>query len=219
MSPRSRNDEEKALRRETLLNAAQNVFFEKGFERTSMDDIASTAGFSRTLLYVYFKDKKDIYQSLRTRSVEALCEQMHAHVDLQAEGIVRVRQVGEAFYGFYQNDKNHFDCLSLDISLNNQTASFKNDPKLLEIEKEIMEISVSSLLAGIEDGSIDAARVPNPWQSAMFLRGSVHGVILLQDEDGSALLNKTNINKKVLIDYALDMLCDSLRPRNKRQNE
>ena len=213
MTLRSRNEDEKALRREALLNAAQSVFFDKGFERTSMDDIASKAGFSRALLYVYFKDKKDIYRSLRIRSVKSLRDRMNAHVDLQAEGIVRVRQVGEAFYDFYQSEKNHFDCLSLDISLNNQTASVKNDPEALEVEKEIMQISVSSLRAGIDDGSIDAARVPNPWQAAMFLRGSVHGVILLQDEDGSALLDKANIDKQVLIDYTLDMLCDSLRPR------
>ncbi|MFT4630711.1 MAG: AcrR family transcriptional regulator [Dinoroseobacter sp.] len=36
MSTRSRSEEEKARRREILLDAAQTVFFEKGFERTSM---------------------------------------------------------------------------------------------------------------------------------------------------------------------------------------
>jgi len=212
MTLRSRSDKEKALRRETLLNAAQDVFFQKGFERTSMDDIANKAGFSRPLLYVYFKDKKDIYRSLRIRSVEALRDRMKANVDLRTTGIERVRQVGEAFYAFYKNEKNHFDCLSLDISLNNQTASVKDDPDALNVEKEVMEISVNAINAGIQDGSIDPARVPNPWQSAMFLRGSLHGVILLQDEGGSALLNKANIDKKVMVDYALNMLCDSLKP-------
>jgi len=212
MTLRSRSDKEKALRRETLLNAAQDVFFQKGFERTSMDDIANKAGFSRPLLYVYFKDKKDIYRSLRIRSVEALRDRMKANVDLRTTGIERVRQVGEAFYAFYKNEKNHFDCLSLDISLNNQTASVKDDPDALDVEKEVMEISVNAINAGIQDGSIDPARVPNPWQSAMFLRGSLHGVILLQDEGGSALLNKANIDKKMMVDYALNMLCDSLKP-------
>lgn len=213
MALRSRNDKEKALRREALLNAAQTVFFENGFERTSMDDIANKAGFSRALLYVYFKDKKDIYRSLRIRSVEALRDRMQANVNLQVTGIEQVRQVGEAFYNFYQHEKNHFDCLSLDISLNNQTASMKNEPESLDVEKDVMQISVNAINVGIKDGSIDAARVPNPWQSAMFLRGSMHGVILLQDEDGSALLNKTGKDKNTMIDYALDMLCDSLRPR------
>lgn len=213
MRARSRNDEEKAKRREALLNAAQAVFFDKGFEHTSMDDIAGRAGFSRALLYVYFKDKKDIYRSLRIRSVESLRDRMINHVDPNAKGIKRVRQVGEAFYDFYHDDKSQFDCMSLDISLNNQSASVRHEPESLEAEKQTMKVMVDSILAGIEDGSIDPARVGNPLQTAMFLRGSLHGVILLQDEDGSALLEKANIDRAGLIDYTLDMMCDSLRPQ------
>jgi AcrR family transcriptional regulator len=216
MQSRSRNQNEKAERREALLNAAQVVFSEKGFEHTSMDDIANQAGFSRALLYVYFKDKKDIHRSLKIRSVKALRDRMLAHIDLGAAGIVRVRQVGEAFYQFYRHDKDHFDCLSLDISLNNQSTLAKNevkrDPEAMAAEEETMQIMVNSLLAGVKDGSIDPNKVSNPLQTAMFLRGSLHGVILLQDEDGSALLDSANIDKQELVEYALDIVCNGLKP-------
>ena len=216
MRLRSRNDQEKAERREALLNAAQTIFFKKGFQNTSMDDIANEAGLSRALLYVYFKGKKDIYRSLRIRSVEALRDRMLEQVDTSAPGIDRVKQVGLAFYDFYQNDKNHFDCLSLDISLNNQSKSLthqtKHDPESMAVEAETMEIMVNSLEAGIKDGSIDEARVPNSLQTAMFLRGSLHGVILLQDEDGSAILDAADINRDELVHYALDKVTDTLRP-------
>jgi len=204
-------------RREALLNAAQNVFFKKGFQNTSMDDIANKAGFSRALLYVYFKDKKDIYRSLRIRSTEALRARMVAQVDLDAPGIDRVRQVGMAFYDFYKHDKHHFECLSLDITLNSQSGSVKNDarkdPESIDAEKQTMQIMVDSLEAGIKDGSIDPERVPNTLQTAMFLRGSLHGVILLQDEAGSALLDAANMDREELIQYALDKATDTLRPR------
>lgn len=215
MQLRSRNKEEKALRRESLLNAAQHVFFTKGFERTSMDDIATAAGFSRALLYVYFKDKKDIYRCLRIRSVEALRDRMHRYVDASAPGIDRVRQIGEAFYDFFLKEKSHFDCLSVDISLSNQSGSVqqeaKNDPESLKVEKETMSIMVDAILAGINDGSIDPARAPNPLQTAMYLRGAMHGVILLQAEDGSALLDKAGIDNNELVNYALDSMVDWLR--------
>ena len=55
----------KGLRtRETILDAAELVFSEKGYERTSMDDIARTAALSRALLYVYFKDKAAIHSGM-----------------------------------------------------------------------------------------------------------------------------------------------------------
>ena len=218
MSARSRNDQEKSERREALLNAAQSVFFSKGFEHTSMDDIANQAGFSRSLLYVYFKDKKDIYRSLRIRSVETLRDRMSSYVDLNASGFEQVRQVGEAFYLFYQHDKEHFDCLSLDISLNNQTASVKQEAKQdsesMQIELKTMSIMVNALETGIKDGSINASRVPNTLQTAMYLRGSLHGVIMLQDDNGSAVLEKAGIDKHELVMFAIEQVTLGLRSDN-----
>lgn len=216
MGLRSRNDNEKQQRRQALLDGAQSVFFSKGFEHTSMDDIASEAGFSRALLYVYFKDKKDIYRSLRIRSVEVLRDRMLAHVNLSAPGITRIRQVGEAFYQFYLEDKKHFDCLSLNISLNNQHSSLRHDanhdPESIQAEKETMQIMVDAIQAGIEDGSIDKHKVPNPLQIAMFLRGCLHGVIQLQDENGSALLDKAGLDKHALVEFTLDQVTATLAP-------
>jgi len=173
---RSRNQAEKAARQKHLLEAAQLVFSKKGFQNTSMDDIAEQAGFSRSLLYVYFKDKKDIYRSLRVLSAETLLEFIQGKVKPEASGLERVRQIGAAYYDFYTNSKNHFDCLSLDISLNNQSGEtvkeIKHHPESLAIEKQIMEIMVTAIEDGIKDGSIDAKRARNPWQTAMFLRGS-----------------------------------------------
>ena len=204
---RSRNDEEKALRREALLNAAQEVFFEKGFDKTSMDDIAGKAGFSRSLLYVYFSNKLDIYRALRIRSVEILRDRMKTYVDLSASGRERVGQVGSAFFDFYTHDRSHFDCLNFNISLNSQErklkSEFQDDQETLEAERETMQIMVDSLLAGIDDGSINKKKVTNPLQTAMYLRGCLHGVILLQDDNGSALLSKAGIDKTELIDYAM----------------
>lgn len=215
MNARSRNDQEKFERREALLNAAQNVFFKKGFQHTSMDDIANTAGFSRSLLYVYFKDKKDIYRSLRIRSVEALRDRMIAYVDNNVTGLEQVKQIGEAFYAFYQHDKEHFDCLSVDISLNNQTASLKRetheDAESLCVEQQTMGVMIKALETGIRDGSINPERVPNPLQTAMYLRGSLHGVVMLQDDDGSALLDKAGIDKHQLVMFAIEQMTNMLR--------
>lgn len=215
MNLRSRNEEEKAARREALLDAAQIAFVSKGYENTSMDDIASEAGFSRGLLYVYFNDKKDMYRALRVRSVEALRDTMLKHVDTSAKGITRVRQVGEAFYSFYKKQRSDFDCLSLNISLNAQDSELRrginHDPVSLKAEQQTMQIMLDALQAGVEDGSVDPDKVKNPLQTAMFLRGSLHGVILLQDETGSAMLNTEISDKDALVDFTLTNMTNAIR--------
>lgn len=73
MSPKVSEDYKKERERE-LIEAAKKVFIEKGFVRTSMQDIMDKAGISRGALYSYFNninhvfievlkydDQKDIY--------------------------------------------------------------------------------------------------------------------------------------------------------------
>jgi TetR/AcrR family transcriptional regulator len=49
---------------EQILIAAFNVFIEKGFEKTKMQDIANEAGIKRTVLNYYFRTKELLYQKI-----------------------------------------------------------------------------------------------------------------------------------------------------------
>ena len=47
----------RAQRRAQLLDLATQVFTEKGFQATSMDDIAAAAGVTKPVLYQHFESK------------------------------------------------------------------------------------------------------------------------------------------------------------------
>jgi len=49
------------VRRAQLLQVAEEVFTRLGYQGTAIDDIASAAGVTRTLIYKYFADKDEIY--------------------------------------------------------------------------------------------------------------------------------------------------------------
>lgn len=53
-----------ATTRDRILGAAFTLFGRYGFKRTSMEDIASEAGLSRTALYLQFRNKEDIFREL-----------------------------------------------------------------------------------------------------------------------------------------------------------
>lgn len=53
--------------RTKLLDAAEEVFFEKGVSRTSLGDIAERAGATRGAVYWHFKDKVDIFSEVLGR--------------------------------------------------------------------------------------------------------------------------------------------------------
>lgn len=51
-------------RRRQLLDSALDVFAQKGFHATSMDDVAEAAGVSKPVLYQHFRSKRDLYLDL-----------------------------------------------------------------------------------------------------------------------------------------------------------
>ena len=68
-------DEDSAKRRQ-IIEGARAVFLSRGFDAASMGDIAKAAGVSKGTLYVYFKDKDELFAAI----VKSECF-------MQAEGV------------------------------------------------------------------------------------------------------------------------------------
>ena len=53
-------DNNKQMKRESLLDSAFSLFINNGFSKTSISDIVNNAGVAKGTFYLYFKDKYDI---------------------------------------------------------------------------------------------------------------------------------------------------------------
>ncbi len=62
-----RTKAEAAATREALLDAAEEVFLDKGVARTSLEQIARHAGLTRGAVYWHFKNKADLFQAMLQR--------------------------------------------------------------------------------------------------------------------------------------------------------
>src|SRR5215475_13496506 len=54
--------------RETILNAAEAVFAEHGFDGARIDGIAAQAGYNKSLIFQYFGDKLGLYAEVIRRA-------------------------------------------------------------------------------------------------------------------------------------------------------
>jgi AcrR family transcriptional regulator len=63
MTAESRVRVDRDVRRETILDAAQDVFMEVGFAAASMSMIAARVGGSKGTLYNYFKSKEELFEA------------------------------------------------------------------------------------------------------------------------------------------------------------
>lgn len=53
--------EKQSRRRQSIITAALECFLQYGYEKTTLEDIATRAGLSRTLLYLQFRNKEEIF--------------------------------------------------------------------------------------------------------------------------------------------------------------
>jgi len=63
---------EKNRKRSDILSSARDLFREKGFHNTKMDDIAQAAGVGKGTLYEYFKNKQEIFDETCVEYVESI---------------------------------------------------------------------------------------------------------------------------------------------------
>ena len=73
MSPRPNVSDE---RKNQIINAAEGVFTEKGFDAARMDDIADETGLSKGTLYLYFKSKDELIIAILDRMFQREFKQL-----------------------------------------------------------------------------------------------------------------------------------------------
>lgn len=72
----TRRERERLRQREELLEAALELFAERGFHNVTMQEIARKAEFAVGTLYRFFRDKEDLYKAL----VRSRAERYHARM-------------------------------------------------------------------------------------------------------------------------------------------
>jgi TetR/AcrR family transcriptional regulator, repressor for uid operon len=62
--------------KEKIVDAALATFSKNGYDRTRMDDIAEAANVSKGTLYLYFKNKEELFFAISERNIRELKEQL-----------------------------------------------------------------------------------------------------------------------------------------------
>ena len=93
--------------KERILEAATELFALKGYDATSVDEIASKANVSKPLIYYYFKSKKNILEELIKRYIKSYIpekeEYIHKITGINKEDLYQ--RLDERMSFFSQNDK------------------------------------------------------------------------------------------------------------------
>jgi AcrR family transcriptional regulator len=166
MGIQERKQRERERRRQQIIVAAKRVFSEKGFSKTTMEDIAREAELSPGTLYLYFKNKDELYASLSLRILQYMNIRLE---DVKKENSSspeqKIAATKEALYDVYQFDPmiliNMFHLQSSETLKNLSSPLLENITELsrnsLQILADIFKNSSgqSTFLTGRQDAVAD----------------------------------------------------------------
>jgi AcrR family transcriptional regulator len=108
-------EEEQNRRRHEVFNASVSLFLEKGFQETTMQTIAESAGMGKSTLYDYFKTKDDILLSFVEDAVYDLTEQARQIANQDIAAAEKLHQVLHAHLEYLMANKEFFTKLTFEV--------------------------------------------------------------------------------------------------------
>ena len=110
-------------RREQLVEVARSLFAERGFEATSIEEIAERAGVSKPVVYQHFGGKEGVYAVVVDREVRHLTGSIVRAFDAGNPRLV-AEQAADEFLGYIEQNEEGFRVLIRDAPIGMTGGSF-----------------------------------------------------------------------------------------------
>jgi AcrR family transcriptional regulator len=110
MTIAARKQREKEEMRSLILDAARKVFLEKGYYEASIRNIAEEIEYSAGTIYLYFKDKDEIFHSLHEEGFRKMLEKMQP-LEHVTDPFERLKAIGLVYLEFAKNNKDLYDLM------------------------------------------------------------------------------------------------------------
>lgn len=89
-----------------ILNAAETVFAQKGFNQATVDDISEEAQFSKATLYRYFNSKREIFIDIILNTFNSVNREVKEILEMEIEPEEKLKVLIHTILSYYQKKKN-----------------------------------------------------------------------------------------------------------------
>lgn len=100
MGTKERRDREKELLKREIMDAARELFVAEGYENVSMRKIANKIEYSPTTIYLYFKDKSELFFLITEETFSDLNKVFESIKKKHNDPVITVRELGRAYIHF-----------------------------------------------------------------------------------------------------------------------
>ena len=217
MNLRAKTHEDKQQKRKKILEAAKELFFDKGYYCTTIEMITQKAGVSIGTFYLYYKNKVEIYKALQDEGLDILFDMMKQVISWPAmSSLAKLSEIARTYFCYYNEHREYFDIMAV-------LSAIPDELKETQTEiSRIIDRKTYNLLKMIEGVIIERVKSGefiqmDTWKSVSVFWGLMDGLILLTERNN--IENVTGVGLEVLIKQALEMAFYGIVKQSLVENE
>ncbi|MFA9381710.1 MAG: TetR/AcrR family transcriptional regulator [Acetanaerobacterium sp.] len=209
MGHNERKRQEKEIRRKDIIDAAERVFFSKGYENASMDEVAKEAEFSKRTVYVYFNSKEQIYFEIMIRGYRLLVEMIEKSFkeNPPQNALEELRCIFFTFLGFSEDYPKYFKAIMEYETKDSDNQTGVNDESIAEcyrLGEQIFGYLSHALQKGVNEGTLHSGL--DSEKAALILWACTIGVLNTGEKKGNYLKNYHRINPQEFVTESFNMI-------------
>ena len=201
--------EKSMLRKKTILEAAEKLFVQKGYEATGMDEICMLSSLSRRTVYSYFDSKQEILYAIMSEHLSSLKKEFETIIKDNDDFMICWKQIFLAKLSFNRN-------CPMDVKLIQSTRS-KEIQKNMDSEalQKIISIGqrIEEMLAGIMEKGVAEGIVRDdihPVFAVSVLTSGFDSLFQLVRSKGSYLKERCGMDEEMMLEAGFNQLMASI---------
>lgn len=176
MPPKPKTEIERQQLRTLIIDAARELFVEKGVEAVTMREIAKRIGYSATSIYLYFADKESLLRAICDTDFLALATALQGIMEIP-DPVERMQALGRGYAQFALSHPNHYRMMFM-------TARTPCDPELSSLQQYNAEqdayFQLKTVVAAVHAAGRFRAFLTDVDLIAQTIWAGMHGVCALE---------------------------------------
>ncbi len=164
--------------RDEVLQKAIDVFWEQGYQATSIDDLLTRMGIGRQSLYNTFGDKETLFREAIDRYHESVSEKMLSCLRVEGSPLQNIRNLF-TYLVEHAGGENSNGCLIVNTAI--EFAGLDRESEVLTAVRRVYGSMEKSLKKTLQQ-AVDAGELPTDYDvtsQGTFLAGSIQGIMLM----------------------------------------
>lgn len=213
MGSDERRRQEKEIKRKDIIDAAERIFFSKGYEKASMDEVAREAEYSKRTVYIYFNSKEQIYFEIMMRGYNLLTRMIEENLtDKNPQSAVEELQcIFFTFFRFSREHKEYFKAImEYETKEPDKQAGIENEAReeCYRMGEQIFGYITHALHRGKEEGILREGI--DEEKTALILWACTIGVFVTGEKKNQYLMEFHRTEQEEFVREAFNMVIRSI---------